>query len=181
MRKMMLVAAALLTAAVTQAASVGWTLAGATGFKGDAYRVYVIGQNGATDIATITDLIDAGKFADADAKALGSGTVAANGSAIVTATTAGQPTLAGGGGPYTAFFVIYDDATPDKAEKYIVISGASTLTQNPSASAATVTFQAGNQSSYIANTDNWHATPEPCSVALLLLGAAAFGLKRKRA
>ena len=48
--------------AVTQAAAVGWTLAGANSYANDAYQFFVIGQKGATDIATITALLDAAAF-----------------------------------------------------------------------------------------------------------------------
>lgn len=177
MRKMMLVAAAVLTAAVTQAASVGWTLAGATSYKGDAYQIFVIGQKGVESIATITALLDAGE--DTSAKAFGSGKIADNGTANVLFTTAGQPTLAGG--TYTAFFVIFDAATASAANNYAVVSGATGLTQSPSSTSAGFNFVAANQSTFLNNASNWHATPEPASVALLLLGAAAFGLRRKRA
>ena len=56
MRKLMLFAACAMLAAVTQAAQVGWTLAGATAYANDAYQFFVIGQNEATSIATITAL-----------------------------------------------------------------------------------------------------------------------------
>ena len=179
MRKMMLVAAALLTVAVTQAASVGWSLAGANNYANDAYRFFIIGQNGVTDIATITDLLDAGKVDEADAKAFGSGTVNSSGAANVAYTSSGKSIS--GAGTYEAFFVIFDATTSGAANNYALVSGASGLTKTIGASTASVSFSAANQSSFLNNTDNWHPTPEPCSVALLLLGAAAFGLKRKRA
>lgn len=177
MRKMMLVAAVLLAAAVTQAASVGWSLAGANNYVNKAYQFFVIGQKGATDVSTITALLDAGS--DTSSYAFGSGTIASNGAATVPYTTAGQPTL--GAGTYTAFFVIFDAATPTAAANYAVVQGAANLTKTVSATAAGVAFAAGAQGDFLNNANNWHATPEPTSVALLLLGAAAFGLKRKRA
>ncbi len=178
MRKMMLVAAAVLAAAVTQAASVGWSLAGANNFANDAYQVFVIGQNGVTGTDQIAALLDAG--GDTSSYAFGSGTVAKNGTASVPYTNAGQPQLAGGN-KYTAFYVVFDAATAAAANNYALVSGQATLTQSPGANSAGFNFIGGNQSSFLNNANNWHATPEPTSVALLLLGAAAFGLRRKRA
>ena len=89
-------------AAVTQAASVGWTLAGAASYPNDAYQFFIIGQKGVTDIATVTALLDAGS--SVDSYAFGSGTITSSGSASSSATAAGAPTL--DAGTYTGFFVV---------------------------------------------------------------------------
>ena len=79
MKKIMIMAACVMLAAVTQAASVGWNLAtGSTTYAGDAYQFFVLGQNGAESIATVTTLLNAGT--STDSYAFGSGTVGANGS-----------------------------------------------------------------------------------------------------
>ena len=64
MKKLMILAAVTIFAAVTHAAAVGWNLAGAANYKGDAYSFFVIGQNGTDSIATITALLDAGNAID---------------------------------------------------------------------------------------------------------------------
>ena len=183
MRKLMLFAACAMLAAVTQAATVGWGLAGATSFANDAYKFFVIGQNGATSIATITALLDAGS--SVDSYALGGGAVAANGTANVAASASGV-TL--GTGDYTGFFVVFDSATPTAgSSQYVVVSGASTLTKSIGASTATITFAAGNASSILNTASNWKSfgptagSPEPTSGLLLLIGAGILGLRRKRA
>ena len=79
MKKLILIAAGRMIAATTHAASVGWSLAGANNYTGDAYQFFVIGQNGTDSIATISALLDAGK--DTASYAFGSGTIAANGTA----------------------------------------------------------------------------------------------------
>lgn len=177
MKKMIMFVAAIAVAAVTQAASVGWSLAGAKNFAGDAYQFFVIGQNGVDSIAQITALLDAGT--DVSSYAFGSGTVASNGSANQNYGSSGKFLDAG---TYTAFFVIYDTATFKAEEsKYAVVSGAANLTKTFDATAASVSFGASNQSTFLNNADNWKSTPEPTSAALLVLGVAALALRRKRA
>lgn len=181
MKKLMMFAACAMLAAVTNAAAVGWSLAGATGYAGDAYQFFVVGQNGVSSVATITALLDAGT-STAD-YAFGSGTVAANGSAIVAAAKSGKTLDAGT--TYNSFFVVFDsDTLTSGSTKYAVVSEASTLTQSPSATAANITFVAGNQATFLNNASNWQsygAVPEPTSGLLMLLGMAGLALRRKRA
>ena len=184
MKKIMMFAACIMFAAVTQAASVGWSLAGASNYANDAYQFFVIGQKGATDIATITALLDAGS--DTSSYAFGSGKVNAAGAANVGATVAGAPTL--DAGTYTGFFVVFDAETPASGSaNYAVVSGATTLTKTVSATAATVSFSAGNASSILNNANNWKSfgtggggIPEPTSGLLLLVGAGMLALRRKQ-
>ena len=184
MKKLVVFVACAMLAAVTQAATVGWNLAGANSYANDAYQFFVIGQKGVTDIATITALLDAGK--DTSSYALGSGTIASNGGALALATATGAPTL--NAGTYSTFFVVFDDASPASGSaNYAVVSGAANLTKTIAATTANVTFAAGNQSTYLNDTKNWKSfgptsggVPEPTSGLLLLVGAGMLALRRKQ-
>ncbi len=189
MKKLLVFAACAMLAAVTQAATVGWSLAGASAYANDAYQFFVIGQNGATSIATITALLDAGT--DTSSYAFGSGTVNSAGAANVTSAASGKSL--GDAGTYTAFFVVFDSASPASGSaNYAVVSGATGLTKTIAATTASVTFAGGNASSILNDTDNWKSFgpssgggggdgPEPTSGILLLVGAGILGLRRKRA
>ncbi len=181
MKKLIMFAACAMLAVATQAATVGWGLAGATTYANDAYKFFVIGQNGVTDIGTVTALLDAGS--SVDSYAFGSGTIAGNGTANVAASASGK-TL--GAGTYTGFFVVFDAASPASGSaNYAVVSGASTLTKTIAATTANTSFSAGNASSILNNADNWKSfggggAPEPTSALLLLMGGAMLALRRKQ-
>ena len=182
MKKLMIMAASVMLAAMTHAAAVGWTLSGASAYAGDAYQFFVIGQNGADSVSVITALLDAGT--SADSYAFGSGTIASNGAGTMTAAASG---LTLGAGSYEAFFVVFDSDSPTAgSSNYAVVSGVSTLSKTVSDTSATVMFTTGNQSTYLNNASNWSsygssAVPEPTSGLLMLLGMAGLALKRKRA
>ena len=188
MKKLIVAFAAMAIAGAAQAAAVGWSLAGANNWAKDAYSFFVIGQNGVTDIGTITALLDDGKdFSD---YVFGKGTVAANG--MASQATADSP-YSLDAGKYEAFFVMFDTVSAEAGKSnYAVVSGATGLTKEVGATSASVTFAAANQSSYLGNSDNWHSfgaasgggsddVPEPTSGLLMVLGLAGLALKRKRA
>ena len=183
MKKLVVFAACTMLAAVTQAAAVGWSLSGANSYANDSYQMFVIGQKGATDIATIVALLDAGK--DTSSYAFGSGAISSTGLATVTAASSGKTLDAG---TYTAFFVVFDDASPAAGSaNYAVISGAANLTKTIGATTASMQFVAGNQSTYLNDTKNWKSfgptsggVPEPTSGLLLLVGAGMLALRRKQ-
>lgn len=180
MKKLMVLAAGLMLAAVVNAASVGWTLAGATNYKGDAYSLFVIGQNGATDIATVTAVLDAGN--SYASYAFGSGTILDNGMAQVLAASSGKSIDATG--TYEAFFVVFDSATPASGtSKYTVVSGQTNMTKTIGDTTASITFAAGNVADYLNNANNWqtYGEPEPTSALMMIFGLAGLALRRKRA
>ena len=191
MKKLVVFAACAMFAAVTQAASVGWSLSGAGSYANDAYQMFVIGQNGASDIATITALLDAGT--DTSSYAFSSGNIGSTGLATVAAAASGKSLDAG---TYTAFFVVFDDASPAAGSaNYAVVSGAANLTKTIDAKSASVTFAAGSAASILNDSSNWKSfgpatptpptptpggIPEPTSGLLLLVGGAMLALRRKQ-
>ena len=166
MKKVMLAVAIVCAAVCAQAASVGWSLTAGTGLAGNKYMFFVDGQNGAT-LAAVTAALDAGT--DVSAMSFGSGVVADNGVALVAAASSGK-TLTNGAS-YTGFYVVFDSATPAAG----------------SATAASVTFVGGNQSTALADASNWKSygggggdVPEPTSGLLLLIGGAMLARRRKQ-
>lgn len=189
MKKMIIAAAIVCAAAFAPAATVGWTGAGMNSYAGDAYKFFVIGQNGA-DISTVTTALNEGK--SVDSLQFGSGVVLSNGAINMTPAASGKTLDAGS---YTAFYVLFDAAAPASGKnKYVLISGQSGLTKEVSDTTASVTFGAANVSSVVNNADNWKSfgeaapgpgpdpidTPEPTSGLLLLVGGAMLALRRKQ-
>jgi len=179
MKKLILAAAIVCAAAMSQAASVGWTLAGLGNYAGDAYSFFIIGQNEVTSFDQITALLGEGK--SVSSYAFYEGNVANNGAANVMATASGLtvPNSA----DYTSFFVIFDNADASKAENYLAITKdqSANLSKSVNATLAAVTFAGGNQATYANNAANWAAVPEPTSGLLMLLGVAGLALRRRRA
>ena len=179
MKKLMIAAAIVCVAALSQAAQVGWSNMGLGGYNGDKYQMFVIGQNNVESVATITALLNAGTAVDS--YAIGGGSIL-NGFANVASTASGV-TL--GEGTYTAFMVLFDSETPVKGEsKYAVLEGGlngTGYTQQVGASTASITFTGGNAASMITGWNSYGAAPEPTSGLLLLLGVAGLALKRRRA
>ena len=179
MKKMIMVAAIVCAAAFAQAATVAWSAAGMGNYKNDAYQMFIVGQNGVESINTITALLDAGS--DTSSYAFGSGVVSSTG--LASNANSGK-TL--DPGTYTSFMVLFDGATAGDASNYVVLSGAATQTQTFTASAAKVTFGAGNVSTTVNNAANWKSfgkgggVPEPTSGLLLLVGGAMLALRRKQ-
>ena len=183
MKKMIMAVAIVCAAAFANAAAVGWNVAtGSTAYGGDAYKFFVIGQNGVESTAQIVALLDAGT--SVDTYAFGSGNLAANGAGSVSFGSSGKTLDAG---TYTSFVVLFDSASPVAGNsKYALIAGNATQTKTFASTTASVTFATGAQGTYLSNASNWKSfgsagpiAPEPTSGLLLLLGMAGLALKRK--
>ena len=183
MKKLMALAACLLLAATTQAAAVGWSIAGAANYKNGGYNVFLIGSNGVTSQGQITALLQSDGLDALTAYAWASGTVNAAGAALASAATSGKSITYNESGDiaantYQAFAVIWDDAKANASWTSI----ASTTLGNNSVSK---TFTFGNQSANLAANNialggGGGDIPEPTSGLLLLVGGAMLALRRRR-
>jgi len=175
MKKLFVLAAVVVMAAVSHAAAVGWSIMGATNYKGGAYDIFVIGINGVTGASQIADLVAANSSVSAYAFYEG-GTVNASGQASLSATASGKSIAYSGSGTdtYQAFAVLW---TSDGSKA----SYTSTATITMANDSTSKTFGFANQATNLANNQFTVNVPEPTSGLLMLLGMAGLALKRRRA
>ena len=179
MKKLITILAALCIAAITQAAAVGWNIAGGNAAYGNkAYSLFVIGQNGVTDIGQIQAILGAGD--DFSSYVFGSGTTTATGLGRVSATASGKEL---GAGTYTAFVAFFNsDTVTAGSSQYALFSNVAGLTQEIGASTASITFATGSMKTFLDDSSKWHsygAVPEPACAMLFVLGAAGLALRRR--
>ena len=190
MKKLIIAAAIVCVAALTQAASVSWSVGGLKGSDGNTLSsggVYIFCTKGAsqTTVAAVTAAIDGLNAADLKTYLTSNslmdlkGTVS-DGEASVTGVdlaTSGVPEKQSG---TTLFAVIVDDDSFGDGVKYVV-TGVSNSVKTPAASTTNIAnFNISNSATLTPG--NWTAAaPEPTSGLLLLLGVAGLALKRKRA
>ena len=180
MKKIMILAACVMLAAVTQAAAVGWNCAGATAFGGGSYSVFVVGLNGFTGADQIKSIIAAGGLSKADSYAFyKGGSIQTNGAIMLANTTSGKSIAYNSDGDAAANTyqaVIFVESADKKSASFTGI--ASITLENDSTGR---NFGFSNQATAFGNNSFTVNTPEPTSGVLLLLGMAGLALKRKRA
>jgi len=180
MKKLLTLAAVVMTAAITHAAAVGWTIGGTSAYNGGTYDLFVIGLNGVTSVDQITAMVAAAT--DVSSYAFADGTVA---NAISkTATASGKSITYSGSGTdtYSAFAVLWNSEGTEA-------SYTSTVSIQMDNNSSSKTFAFANQATNLGNnkfavgggSGGGESVPEPTSGLLMLIGAAGLALRRKRA
>ncbi len=192
MKKLIVAMVVAMAAALTQAATVSWSISGIKDSKGNDMTSgagYVFCTKG--DKATTVDVVTAalaGKSADEVKTYLQNNSITALKGTIdsskpgyigvsgVDLASSGIPAATTG---VKIFAVIIDDDSFGEDTHYVVTTASS----NVKTPAASTSNNAGFSvdASATANSSNWTAAPEPTSGLLLLLGMAGLALKRKRA
>ncbi len=195
MKKLMIVAALVCAAAISEAATVSWQLSGLKDKSGSALStgyVYTFCTKG--DYATTVALVQAALTADSVVNAATfqtalnsytsisslSGNLTGSGAFEVSGVDLASAGIPGNQSGTRLFAVVLDTATiTDESNWYI--TGTTGSVKTPSAtSSLNASFQLADTGS--ATASNWHAVgnvPEPTSGLLILLGIAGLALKRK--
>ena len=178
MKKLIIAAAIVCAATISQAASVGWSCMNVdSSVRGGDYSVFVIGKNGVTGAAQIKAIVEAGGLSAADDYAFFKGgkvasTGAVNkGPAVAPITTI---TYSGSGTDIYTAFIFMENAAGDLATYTSDIS----ISMGNDTDSKTFSFM--NQATATAN-NKFDVAPEPTSGLLLLVGVAGLALRRRRA
>ena len=187
----MIALAAVAVAAVTQAASVDWSVGKNAwtlnnGNKpAEGYTVYLI--NGATALDTIKGAINAttGAFNDDQTWVFGSATTSGSAGKVSELTTTTDKLTRG---TSYDFSVLMIDASNTSDIRFMVSDTyaqvAYKVGDDEAASASfTASLLGANALTYDSSTaaNGWAAVPEPTSGLLMLLGMAGLALRRRRA
>ena len=176
MKKLIIAAAIVCAATISQAAAVGWTCMNATDFKGGDYSFFVIGKNGVTGIDQIKAIVEAGDLSAADSYAyFKGGAVSAAGVASRANTVTPKVDIAysGSGTDTYQAFIFVQDAAGEKASYTDIKS----IEMDNDSSGKTFAF--GNQAAAFSS-NKFDVAPEPTSGLLLLVGVAGLALRRRR-
>ena len=179
MKKIMIALAAVAIAAVSQAATVRWTMSQVQASDGSgAASGYLAMVFDATTAQS--DVIAAVMAKDATTLA----TLANNWSQTTTSNASGLLSSAGNGNyaasdAFSVYLVLFDAGSVADASNYFV-SETKNGSINAAGSNATLAF--GTFASQVTATGaGWTAVPEPTSGLLMLFGMAGLALRRRRA
>ena len=172
MKKLIIAAAIVCAATISQAAAVGWSMGGATGYS--TYDIFVIGEKGVTGVAQIQALVAAGGLDAVSDYAFASGNLNNGMASVAAATSPYSITWGGQAGETHTGFIFVQDAAGEFA------SYTSTANITMADNTTSKSFMFNNQTANITN-NKFAVAPEPTSGLLLLLGVAGLALRRRRA
>ena len=192
MKKLMIACVAVAMAAVTQAATVNWTITNVYSPSDSTAKVaagtmsaWLFVTANTTDVTTgipVTTLAAVQSVLDSGDLTGLSSLAAAHGSNAAAGGFSGATGLTGfSSGTLSAFAVVVDSTDLASAENYFLVSGGATKDATFTSATGAKTLLWGSQASITQAAGAWTAVPEPTSGLLMLIGVAGLALKRKRA
>lgn len=191
MKKLMLMGVAVAVSAVTQAASINWTITNVYSPANPEAKVtagsmsaWLFVTANSTDVTGIPVTTKAAVQSVLDSKNLSglSDLAAAHAANTADGTIGGATGLTGfSSGTLTAFAVVIDSTDLATAKNYFIVSDGQEKSATFTSATGAKPLAWGDQTSYTQGAGKWTAAPEPTSGLLLLLGMAGLALKRKRA
>lgn len=187
----MLMGVAVAVSAVTQAASINWTITNVYSPSNPEAKVtagsmsaWLFVTANSTDVTGIPVTTKAAVQSVLDSKNLSglSDLAAAHAANTADGTIGGATGLTGfSSGTLTAFAVVIDSTDLATAKNYFIVSDGQEKSATFTSATGAKPLAWGDQTSYTQGAGKWTAAPEPTSGLLLLLGMAGLALKRKRA
>ncbi len=179
MKKIIMAAAIVCAAVMTQAAQVTWTASAIAGTGSTSYLAMIVDVTGMSDITgdSVAQAIMAGTFTG---NTMYSGAGTYNASKDQVAVAFSKKTVNGEYANEQAvsyMTIVFDAAAAADANNYLVTSGDTAVDGKFSAAG----LLAAQQGSQAGKTWTTAAVPEPTSGLLMLVGLAGLALRRRRA